>query len=39
MITHILPGRDREVSRAQAAEVFDGPVLVAVDGMRCEVSR
>jgi ribonuclease BN (tRNA processing enzyme) len=39
MLTHILPGRDREVSRAQAAEVFDGPVLVAVDGMRCEVSR
>lgn len=39
MLTHILPGRDREVSRAQAAEVFDGPVLVAVDGMRCEVAR
>ena len=39
MLTHILPGRDREISGEQAAEVFDGTIHLAVEGMRCEVAR
>ena len=39
MITHILPGRDRDLSASQASEVFDGEVLVAIEGMRIEVGR
>lgn len=37
MLTHILPSRDRERSRAQAAEAYDGPIRIAVEGMRFEV--
>jgi ribonuclease BN (tRNA processing enzyme) len=37
MLTHILPGRDRDVSREQASEVYDGPVIVATEGLRIEV--
>lgn len=37
VLTHIWPTVDREISRAQAAEGFGGPVEVAVEGMRLEV--
>jgi ribonuclease BN (tRNA processing enzyme) len=33
VLTHLLPSHDPAVSRAQAAEEFDGPVDVAVEGM------
>jgi ribonuclease BN (tRNA processing enzyme) len=34
ILTHIWPTLDREVSRAQAAEAFEGPIDVAAEGMR-----
>lgn len=37
MLTHILPERDKERSRAQAADAYDGPIELAVEGMRVEV--
>jgi ribonuclease BN (tRNA processing enzyme) len=39
LLTHLLPGRDHDASYVQAAEVFDGTVRVAVEGMRYEVGR
>lgn len=36
-LTHIWPTLDREVSRTQAAEEFDGPIDVAADGLSIEV--
>jgi ribonuclease BN (tRNA processing enzyme) len=37
MLTHFWPGVDRDASRAQAAEAFDGDLHVAEEGMRVEV--
>jgi ribonuclease BN (tRNA processing enzyme) len=37
VLTHVWPTLDREVSRAQAAEEFDGPVAAAVEGATYEV--
>ncbi|GIU99121.1 MAG: hypothetical protein KatS3mg014_0737 [Actinomycetota bacterium] len=37
VLTHIWPSLDREVSRAQAADAYGGPVELAVEGMRIEV--
>jgi ribonuclease BN (tRNA processing enzyme) len=39
VLTHIWPTLDREVSRGQAAEEFDGAVDVALEGMALEVGR
>lgn len=39
VLTHIWPSLDREVSVAQAAEEYGGPIDAAVEGMRIEVSR
>lgn len=33
LLTHFWPGNDRETSRAQAAAVFDGEVLIADEGL------
>ncbi len=38
MLSHFWPGSDREVSREQAAEAFDGELLLAHEGMAVEVS-
>jgi ribonuclease BN (tRNA processing enzyme) len=37
VLTHILPSHDRERSRAEAAETYDGPVDAAVEGASFEV--
>jgi ribonuclease BN (tRNA processing enzyme) len=37
VLTHIWPTLDREVSKAQAAEEFDGPIDAAVEGAAFEV--
>jgi ribonuclease BN (tRNA processing enzyme) len=37
VLTHIWPTLDREVSRAQAIEDFDGPIDIAVEGLHLEV--
>ena len=37
VLTHIWPTVDRRVSIEQAAEVYDGPIEAAVEGMRLEV--
>jgi ribonuclease BN (tRNA processing enzyme) len=37
MLTHFWPGVDRDASRTQAAELFDGDLHVADEGMRVEV--
>jgi ribonuclease BN (tRNA processing enzyme) len=34
ILTHILPNLDAEVSLAEARSVFDGPIEIAVQGMR-----
>jgi ribonuclease BN (tRNA processing enzyme) len=34
LLTHFRPGSDREASRAEATEVFDGEVLLADEGLR-----
>lgn len=39
LLTHIWPSSDKEVSRAQAAEEFDGPIDLAAEGMRLEVGE
>jgi len=39
LLTHIWPTSDREISRAQAAEEFDGPVELATEGERYEVEK
>lgn len=39
MLTHIWPSLEREDSRAQAAEAFDGPIDLAVEGMRLRVGE
>lgn len=33
MLTHFWPGNDRELSRREAAEVFDGEILLADEGL------
>lgn len=33
LLTHFWPGNDREASRASAAEVFPGEVLIADEGL------
>lgn len=37
VLTHLWPSHDRGASLAQASETFDGPVELAVEGMRIEV--
>lgn len=37
ILTHVWPSLDREVSRAEAADAYGGPVELAVEGMRIEV--
>jgi ribonuclease BN (tRNA processing enzyme) len=37
MLTHIWPSLDYEVSRQQAAEAFDGEIIIAEEGMRLEI--
>jgi len=37
LLTHLTPGLDPEVSRAEAAESFDGTVRVAYEGMKVQV--
>ncbi|HXF74243.1 MAG TPA: MBL fold metallo-hydrolase [Actinomycetota bacterium] len=37
VLTHIWPTHDPERSREEAAEAFDGPIDVAVEGMRLEI--
>jgi ribonuclease BN (tRNA processing enzyme) len=39
LLTHIWPTSDKEISRAQAAEEFDGLIDLAAEGMRLEVGR
>jgi ribonuclease BN (tRNA processing enzyme) len=39
VLTHLLPTHDRERSRSEAADVYDGPVDVAVEGSRFEVGE
>lgn len=33
LLTHFWPGNDREIARLEAAEVFDGEVIVAEEGL------
>lgn len=33
MLTHFWPGNDRQASRAAAAEVFAGEILLAEEGL------
>ena len=33
LLTHFWPDNDREISRAGAAEVFDGEILLADEGL------
>lgn len=37
VLTHIWPSLDKEVSRSQAAEAYDGPIDLAAEGMRTKV--
>ena len=37
LLTHFWPGNDRESSRREAAEVFDGEVLLADEGLRIDL--
>jgi ribonuclease BN (tRNA processing enzyme) len=37
LLTHIWPTSDKEVSRAQAAEEFNGPIGLATEGLRQQV--
>lgn len=37
VLTHFWPSLDKEVSRAQAAEAFDGPIELAEEGLRMKV--
>jgi ribonuclease BN (tRNA processing enzyme) len=39
ILTHLLPGANLEVSRREAVASFDGPVDVAVEGMKIHVGR
>jgi ribonuclease BN (tRNA processing enzyme) len=39
LLTHIWPTSDREVSLAQAAEEFDGPIELATEGLRRQVGK
>jgi len=38
LLAHFWPTNDREVSRAQAAEVFDGPLILAEEGLVVKVA-
>ncbi len=37
LLSHFWPTNEREPSRDQAGEAFDGPITLAEDGMRMEV--
>ncbi len=37
LLTHFWPGNDREASRADAAEVFGGEIVIAEEGLRVTV--
>ena len=37
VLTHLLPSHDKEVSRTEAAEEYDGPIDVAIEGKTFEV--
>ena len=37
LLTHIWPTSDKEVSRREAAEEFDGPIELATEGLRLEI--
>jgi ribonuclease BN (tRNA processing enzyme) len=39
VVTHVPPWHDPEVARAEASEVFDGPIDLATPGMTIEVGR
>ena len=39
LLTHFYPGLDPELARAQAAEVYDGPIELARDGLRLELTN
>jgi ribonuclease BN (tRNA processing enzyme) len=39
VLTHIWPSLDHEVSIAQAAEAYDGPIEAAVEGARLKVGE
>jgi ribonuclease BN (tRNA processing enzyme) len=39
ILTHIWPTSDREMSRVQAAEEFNGPIELATEGLRLEVGK
>jgi ribonuclease BN (tRNA processing enzyme) len=39
MLTHLLPGKDPDVSCAQAAAVYDGPIDVATQGQKIVIGR
>jgi ribonuclease BN (tRNA processing enzyme) len=38
LLTHFLPGNNREISAARAAEVFSGAVIVAEEGLTLEIA-
>jgi ribonuclease BN (tRNA processing enzyme) len=37
VLTHMYPRRDREAARAQAAEAYEGEIVLASEGLRLEV--
>jgi hypothetical protein len=37
MLSHFWPGTDREVSRAQAEEAFEGEIVLASEGLSVEL--
>lgn len=39
MLSHIWPSHDPDVSRAEAAEAFDGEIVIAREGLRVELGR
>jgi len=39
LLSHFWPGSDREVSREQASEAYDGELLLASEGMAVEVAQ
>jgi len=36
ILTHLLPSHDKDVSRGEAADEYDGPIKVAVEGMQID---
>lgn len=37
LLTHFWPGNDRELSRRAAADLYEGPILLADEGLRVEL--